>query len=75
MNTSPNFCTNCGAKIISGDKFCAGCGILSALTFGIVGIFYINPYFYTAFAGYYIELRDRALASGTIDINELVLGN
>jgi len=34
-----------------------GWGILSALTFGIVGIFYANPYFLTTNAGYYQELK------------------
>ena len=43
-----------------------GWGILSALTFGILGIVFVVPYIYVTFAGYFIELRDRAFASGTI---------
>lgn len=26
MGVTPNFCPNCGSKLTSGDKFCAGCG-------------------------------------------------
>ena len=45
--------------------------LLSALTFGILWIVYVGPYMYTTWAGYYLELRDRALASGTVEQWEL----
>ena len=45
--------------------------LLSSLTFGILGIFYVNPYFYTTYAGYYVELRDNAIATGAVSKAEL----
>ncbi|MCL2068872.1 MAG: DUF975 family protein [Oscillospiraceae bacterium] len=48
-----------------------GWALLSVLTFGILWIVYVGPYMETAFAGYYVELRDQALASGLIDRSEL----
>lgn len=44
---------------------------LSGLTMGIVGIFYVNPYFYVSLAGLYEELKENALANGTITAGEL----
>lgn len=43
-----------------------GWQILNALTLGILGIFYVNPYMYTVMAGYFVELRNTAVANGTI---------
>jgi len=40
--------------------------LLSGLTFGILYIVYVGPYFYTSDAGLYIEMRDDALAKGRI---------
>lgn len=45
--------------------------ILSAFTFGIVGIIFANPYFMTADAGLYVELRQKALDEGRITYEEL----
>ena len=43
-----------------------GWAILGVLTLGILSIVFVLPYMYTTYAGYFIELRDRAFASGTI---------
>lgn len=48
--------------------------LLSGLTLYILGIVYVFPYMQTATAGYFIELRDRALASGAITYEELGMG-
>jgi len=45
--------------------------ILSGLTLGILYIVYVGPYFYTADAGLYTELKEKALANGTITMDEL----
>ena len=45
--------------------------ILSMLTCGILYIFYVGPYMYTAYAGFYIELRRLALKEGKITYEEL----
>jgi uncharacterized membrane protein len=45
--------------------------MLSALTFGIVGIVYVFRYVGTTAAGYYVELRDLAIDSGRILPEEL----
>jgi uncharacterized membrane protein len=43
-----------------------GWQILSGLTIGILGIFYVNPYMQTTFAGFFVELRDQAVQRGAI---------
>ena len=45
--------------------------LLSALTLGILGIVYVLPYFYTADAGLYLELREDALNNGRITYKDL----
>ena len=50
-----------------------GWALLVPLTLGILAIVYVGPYASTAFAGYYIELRDEAIASGRILPEELGL--
>jgi uncharacterized membrane protein len=45
--------------------------LLSALTFGILGILYVIPYSYTAFAGLFVELRNQSVVSGAIGHAEL----
>ena len=45
--------------------------MLSVLTLGILYIVYVGPYMYTTKAGYYVELRNNALASGRIQYSEL----
>jgi uncharacterized membrane protein len=48
-----------------------GWSLLSCLTFGILFVVYTGPYISATDAGYYVELRDRALASGVIKAEEL----
>jgi len=45
--------------------------ILSSLTFGILYIVYVGPYWYAADAGFYLELRNKALADGVITLEDL----
>jgi len=47
-----------------------GWQILNLFTFGILGIFYVNPYMYTTIAGFFIELRNLAVANGVISVAE-----
>lgn len=48
-----------------------GWGLLSLLTAGILGIFYVTPYYMTSVAGLYEEYKSLALANGTVDPAEL----
>jgi len=48
-----------------------GWWVLSGLTFGILGIFYVNPYVEATFAGFFVELRNLAVANGVIHPSEL----
>jgi len=45
--------------------------LLGMLTLGILLVVYVGPYFATATAGLYIEIRDEALATGRITREEL----
>ncbi|MDR0463451.1 MAG: DUF975 family protein [Pseudomonadales bacterium] len=45
--------------------------LLSILTCGILWIVYVGPYFYAADAGFYLELKEKALADGKITPEEL----
>jgi uncharacterized membrane protein len=45
--------------------------LLSAITFGMVGLFYAGPYMNTSFAGMYDELKAEALRTGVIRPEEL----
>ena len=45
--------------------------ILDGLTCGILGIFYLNPYVSTSLAGYYLEVREEALRTGAVTIEQL----
>ena len=45
--------------------------LLSFLTCGILYIVYVGPYYFTAYAGLYIEMRDQALAEGRITMADL----
>jgi len=47
-----------------------GWGILSSLTLGILGIFYVAPYMCTSFAGFYEELKKTSIEKGIIDYTE-----
>ncbi|MDY3287315.1 MAG: DUF975 family protein [Eubacteriales bacterium] len=59
-----------GKIFVMGLSF-IGWELLSALTCGILEIIYVGPYREAAMAGLFIELRDNALANGTISEAEL----
>ena len=48
-----------------------GWGILTALTGGILGIFYTGPYMSTSLAGLYVEIKKNALEKGMVTAEEL----
>jgi len=48
-----------------------GWQLLSTLTLGILGIVFVTPYFFLTCAGYFVELRDHAIANGKIRPEEL----
>lgn len=48
-----------------------GWSILSAFTLGLLEIFYVGPYMYTALAGYYLEVREEALRTGAVTVEQL----
>ena len=48
-----------------------GWGILTAITFGILGIFYVEPYMTSAGAVWYLECREDALRRGVITMGQL----
>jgi len=45
--------------------------LLSGITFGLVGIFYSNPYFYISLGGLYEELKENAIDNGVVTLSEL----
>jgi uncharacterized membrane protein len=45
--------------------------MLSAMTFGILWIAYVGPYYHAADAGLYLELRDKALRDGRVKPEDL----
>ena len=48
-----------------------GWNLLSAITFGIVGVLYVNPYVNTTWAEFYKVMRKNALETGSATIDEL----
>ena len=48
-----------------------GWNILSAITLGIVGVFYVNPYYYATRAEIYRFLRAKAMEQGITSAGEL----
>lgn len=59
-----------------GDLFIAmlsfiGWWLLSALTLGLLAIFYVFPYYSLTFAGFYEDLKQRALDRGVITLEDL----
>jgi uncharacterized membrane protein len=48
-----------------------GWGLLSAITFGVVAIFYVQPYIHSSLACFYLEAREEALRNGTITLAQL----
>jgi uncharacterized membrane protein len=49
-----------------------GWNLLSGLTLGLLGILYVNPYYYTSKAGFYEELKNNAINTGTVGLWELM---
>ena len=47
-----------------------GWGILSLITYNILGIVYVYPYYYSALAFAYVEIKADAIARGIIDASE-----
>lgn len=47
-----------------------GWNLLSILTCGILSLVFVNPYMAAASSGYYVELKKRAIESGTISAAE-----
>ena len=45
--------------------------ILNSFTGGLLGLFYVTPYYYTSLAGYYLEVREDALRRGVITLEQL----
>ncbi len=48
-----------------------GWTLLGALTFGLLNIFYVNPYIQATFVEFFSDLRLQALAKGTITPNDI----
>ena len=48
-----------------------GWGILTCLTAGLLGVFYVQPYLNSALAVYYLEVREDALRRGVITMDQL----
>jgi len=78
-NVSASQAIDISKRITHGHKmeifvFCfsfIGWLLLSILTLGILAVVYVGPYFYTADAGLYLELKEKALAEGIISPEEL----
>lgn len=60
------------ADIFVLDLSFIGWHLLSGLTLGLLGILYVNPYYYTSKAGMYEELKQNALNTGAVSYYELV---
>ncbi len=48
-----------------------GWGILTAATLGILGVFYTVPYFHSTVSEYYLEVRDEAIRTGAVTVDQL----
>ena len=48
-----------------------GWGILTVLTLGILGVFYVGPYQKSSFAAYYLEIKREALRTGAVTREQL----
>ena len=48
-----------------------GWGLLSAFTFGLLHIFYVNPYMQATYIEFFSDLRLQALAKGAITPNDI----
>lgn len=49
-----------------------GWNLLSTITFGIVGVLYVNPYVNTTWAEFYKVMRENALETGNATREELI---
>lgn len=49
-----------------------GWNLLSTITFGIVGVLYVNPYVNTTWAEFYKVMRKNALETGNATREELI---
>ncbi len=59
-----------GKIFVMGLSF-IGWGLLTMLTWFILGVFWTGPYMETSFAGMYSELKQNALDNGTVTAQEL----
>ena len=59
-----------GKLFVLGLSF-IGWSMLDLLTLGILGIVFVGPYMHTTYAGFFIELRNLAVANGAIHPSEL----
>jgi len=59
-----------GEIFVMGLSF-IGWQLLNMLTFGILGIFYVNPYMSISYAGLFVEMRNLAVVNGVIHPSEL----
>ena len=48
-----------------------GWQLLNGFTVGLLGIFYVTPYMNTSLAGYYLEVREQALRTGAVTLEQL----
>lgn len=48
-----------------------GWSILNLFTAGLLGVFWLEPYVNTAYAGYYLEVREEALRTGAVTLEQL----
>mgnify|MGYP001325805993 CR=1 FL=1 len=59
------------AELFVLDLSFIGWFLLSGLTFGLLGILYVNPYYFTSKAGFYEELKVNAINTGKVNYWEL----
>jgi len=66
-----------GAALVIGGAVLLGVSgvlvlmVLTALAYLVLAIVHINPYLYTSHAGYYLELKNKAIEDGVIEAREL----
>jgi len=71
LNLSKRMTKGNKGKLFVMDLSFIGWFLLTGLTFGILGIFYVDPYYYTTSAGFFVEIRDTSLANGVVSYEEL----
>lgn len=70
IGLSKKITKGCKGKIFVFYLSYFGWFLLSGLTAGILGIFYVAPYMLTAFGGYYEELKNNAIRNGVVSISD-----